>query len=109
MRVFVNIEDILDVIQTHIDNNLPNVTTFESSSITDPVALEHLTGNLKKCIEFFANSEKGRLRVVTKYDNVDAFLKVQHKNHTKFRFSINTRYVINKFNKLFVPQSWSNY
>lgn len=97
MKVFVNIDEILDVIRAHIDENLPNSTTFESGSITDPIALEHLTGNLKRCIEFFANSEKGRLRVITKYDNVDSFLDINHNRHTKFRFSINTRYVISKF------------
>lgn len=97
MKVFVNIEDILDVIQTHIDNNLPNITTFESGSITDPVALEYLTGNLKKCIKFFANSKNGRLRVITKYDDVESFLSIKHNNHTKFRFSVNTNYVIDKF------------
>lgn len=97
MKVFVNIDDILDVIQAHIDNNLPNITTFESGSITDSIALEHLTGNLKRCIEFFANSENGRLRVITKYDNVDSFLNIKHNKHTKFRFSINTKYAINKF------------
>ncbi|MCQ4921458.1 spore photoproduct lyase [Tissierella carlieri] len=97
MRVFVNIYEIIDVIQEHIDKNLPNITTFECGSITDPVALEHLTGNLKRCIEFFGNSEKGRLRVITKFDNVDSFLDINHNKHTKFRFSINTKYIINKF------------
>ncbi|MGE5628256.1 MAG: spore photoproduct lyase [Solirubrobacterales bacterium] len=97
MKVFVNIEDILNVINEHINNNKPNITTFESGSITDPVALEHLTGNLKRCIEFFANSENGKLKVITKYDNMDSFLNINHNKHTKFRFSINTKYVINNF------------
>lgn len=97
MKVFVNVENILDVIQVYIDENLPNITTFESGSITDSIALEHLTGNLKRCIEFFAKSEKGRLRVISKYDNVDSFLNIKHNNHTKFRFSINAKYVIDKF------------
>lgn len=97
MKVFVNIDDILHVIQKHIDDRLPNITTFESGSITDPVALEHLTGNLKRCIEFFSTNKNGRLRVITKYDNVDSFLNIKHNNHTKFRFSINTRSIINKF------------
>ncbi len=97
MKVFVNVEEILRVIQDHIDKNLPDNTTFECGSITDPIALEHLTGNFKKCVEFFANSENGRLRVITKYDNVDSFLDINHNNHTKFRFSINTKYVIDKF------------
>ena len=97
MRLFVNIEEILDVIQQHIDDNLPKITYFESGSITDPVALEHLTGNLQRCIEYFGNSENGRLRVVTKYSNVDSFLNLNHNKHTKFRFSINSKYVIGKF------------
>ncbi|MBF8982046.1 spore photoproduct lyase [Lutibacter sp. B2] len=97
MKVFVNIGDILAVIQEHINNNLPNITTFECGSITDPIALEHLTGNLKKCIEFFGNSTNGSLRIITKYNNVDSFLNIKHNRHTKFRFSINTRYIIDKF------------
>ncbi|MCT4508357.1 MAG: spore photoproduct lyase [Tepidibacter sp.] len=96
MKLFVNIDEILDVINNHIDTN-SNITTFECGSITDPVALEYLTGNLKKCIEFFSKSENGRLRIITKYDNIDSFLNIDHNNHTKFRFSINTRYVINNF------------
>ncbi|MDR7869419.1 MAG: spore photoproduct lyase [Tissierellaceae bacterium] len=97
MKVFVNIEEILSVIQQHIDDNLPDTTYFECGSITDPVALEHITGNLKRCIEYFADSKHGRLRVVTKYSNIDSFLNINHNKHTKFRFSINTKYVINKF------------
>lgn len=97
MKVFVNIDEILEVIQNHINENIPGITTFECGSITDPIALEHLTGNLKRCIEFFANNENGRLRVITKYENVDSFLDIDHKKHTKFRFSVNTKYVIEKF------------
>ena len=97
MKVFLNIEEILEVIQSYIDNNIPNITTFECASITDPVALEHLSGNLKKCIEFFGGSSNGRLRLVTKFDDVDGFLKLKHNKHTKFRFTLNTLYVISNF------------
>ncbi len=97
MKVFVNIEDILEVIQKHIDARLPEITTFECGSITDPIALEYLTGNLKKCITFFGKSDNGRLRVITKYNNIDTLLDINHNNHTKFRVSINSRYVIDKF------------
>ena len=97
MKIFANIEDIFQVVQQHIDNNLPNITTFECASITDPVALEHFSGSLKKSIEFFSQSANGRLRLVTKFDNVDSLLDIKHNKHTKFRFSINSRYVINSF------------
>ncbi|MCB2358878.1 spore photoproduct lyase [Clostridium estertheticum] len=97
MKIFLNIEEILENIQTYIDANLPSITSFECASITDPIALEHLSGNLKKCIEFFGRSEKGRLRLVTKFDDVDLFLKLKHNKHTKFRFTLNTPYVIDNF------------
>ncbi|MBU3100342.1 MULTISPECIES: spore photoproduct lyase [Clostridium] len=97
MKIFLNIEEILENIQTYIDANLPSITSFECASITDPIALEHLSGNLKKCIEFFGRSEKGRLRLVTKFDDVDPFLKLKHNKHTKFRFTLNTPYVIDNF------------
>jgi spore photoproduct lyase len=97
IKIFVNIDDILSVIQNHIDSRKPEITSFEAASITDPVGLEHLTGGLKKCIEFFGNSEYGRLRLVTKFANVDSFLNIEHNGHTKFRFSINARYVIRNF------------
>ncbi|WP_298843923.1 spore photoproduct lyase [Clostridium sp.] len=97
MKIFINIEEILENIQTYIDANLPNITSFECASITDPIALEHLSGNLKKCIEFFGKSDNGRLRLVTKFDDVDPFLKLKHNKHTKFRFTLNSRYVIDSF------------
>ena len=97
IKIFVNIDDILSVISMHIDKKPNEITTFECGSITDPVGLNHLSHNLEKCIEFFGNSELGKLRVITKYDNVDPFLNLNHNGNTKFRFSINTSYVISKF------------
>lgn len=97
IKIFVNVDDILNVIQTHIDSRKPEITSFEAASITDPVGLEHLTGGLRKCIDFFGKSELGRLRLVTKFSNVDSFLDAEHNGHTKFRFSINARYVIRNF------------
>jgi len=97
MKVFLNMGEILEVIQSYIDENMPSITSFECASITDPIALEHLSGNLKRCIEYFGESSNGRLRLVTKFDDVDSFLKLKHNKHTKFRFTLNSRYVINKF------------
>lgn len=97
MKIFVNVEEILEVITQHIEKGSPNITTFECGSITDPIALEHFTGNLKKCVEYFGENQNGRLRVVTKFDNVGSFLDINHNKHTKFRFSINTDHVINRF------------
>ncbi len=63
----------------------------------DPLSLEHITGSLARTIEFFSGLEKGRLRIVTKYNNVDTLIKLKHNGHTNFRISINSDYVIRNF------------
>lgn len=97
IKVFVNIEEIFQVLQQHMDDNDSDITTFECSSITDPIPFEPMTGSLRKCIEYFGESEKGRLRFVTKYHMVDNLLDAKHNGHTTFRFSVNTDYIIQKF------------
>lgn len=96
LKVFVNLEDIFEMIKDHIKPDA-DVTTFEAASLGDPLALEHITGSLARTIEFFAGLEKGRLRVVTKFPHVDSLLDLDHKQHTLFRISINTDYVIDNF------------
>lgn len=97
IKVFVNLDDIFDVIKKYIKQNDNKITTFEVASLGDPLALEHITGSLAKTIEFFSGLENGRLRVVTKYNNVDSILKLNHKGNTQFRISINSKYVIDNF------------
>lgn len=97
IRVYVNIDEILGSVKKYINKNLPNITTFEAASASDPLAVEHITGSLQKTIAFFGQQDYGRLRVVSKFSAVDGLLDVEHNNHTKFRFSINTDFVIKSY------------
>ncbi len=97
MKIYVNIDEIIDVIKEHIDKHLPDITTFECGSITDPVALEHITHSLARIVDFFGRQPNGRLRIITKFDNIDTLLSAKHHKHTKFRVSLNTEYIIKTF------------
>lgn len=97
LKVFVNLEDIFDAVKKHITNNDNRLTTFEVASLGDPLALEHLTGSVAKTIQFFGTLENAKLRIVSKYNNVDSLLPIQHNGNTRFRVSINSRYVIDSF------------
>lgn len=97
VRVYVNLEDIFQRIKEITASNSPVITTFEAASTSDPLAVEHLTGSLSKAIEFFGELEYARLRVVTKFASIEPLLKLKHNRHTKFRFSLNTGPVIQKF------------
>ena len=97
IRIFVNLDDIFNLIKKYIKKNDDKITIFEAASLGDPLALEHLTGSLAKTIEFFGTLKNGRLRVVTKFSNVDSLLELKHNNHTHFRLSINSEYIVKNF------------
>jgi spore photoproduct lyase len=97
LRAYVNLEDIFTTIKRHIAGNENKMTTFEVASAGDPLSLEHLTGSVAKTIEFFGSQDNARLRIVTKFSNVDSLLPLKHNGHTRFRVSINARYVIENF------------
>ncbi len=97
LRTYVNIEEIFDSISKHIEKSGGGLTTFEAASTGDPLALEHITGSLSRTIEYFGSLDNARLRVVTKFDNVEPLLHLNHNLHTRFRVSINSRHVISSF------------
>lgn len=97
VKVNVNIEDILNRAQEYIDERLPNITIFEGSATSDPVPVEPYTGILKTTIEFFSKSDNGRFRFVTKYNDVDELLNIEHNGKTEIRFTINTDKVITDY------------
>ncbi|WNR42578.1 spore photoproduct lyase [Paenibacillus roseipurpureus] len=97
IRVYVNIDDILDAAKRYIEEREPEITRFEAACTSDPVGLEHISGSLKQIIEFMGQQEHGRLRFVTKYHHVEPLLDAKHNKHTRFRFSVNADYVIKNF------------
>ena len=97
VRVFTNIDEILEKAKQYIDERLPQITIFEGAATSDPIPLEPYTHALKKTIEFMGKEEKARFRFVTKYNDVDTLLDAKHNNHTEIRFSINTPMVINTY------------
>jgi spore photoproduct lyase len=97
IRVYVNMDDILNAARQYIEERDPEITRFEAACTSDPVGLEHITGSLKEVIEFMGQQPHGRLRFVTKFHHVDSLLDAKHNGNTRFRFSVNADYVIRHF------------
>lgn len=97
VRVYVNIEEILDTATKYINERLPEITIFEGAATSDPVPVEPYTGSLRQSIEFFGKLDNARFRFVTKYNDVDTLLDIEHNGHTEVRFSINTSFIIDKY------------
>jgi spore photoproduct lyase len=97
IRVYVNIEEILEAASQYIHEREPEITRFEAACTSDPVGIEHITGSLRELIEFMGEQPLGRLRFVTKFHHVEPLLTANHNGHTRFRFSVNADYVIKNF------------
>lgn len=97
IKVYANVDDILNQANKYIDERLPDKTVFEAAATSDPVPVEPYTHSLQKAIEFFGNNQNGRLRFVTKYNDIDSLLKIEHNGHTEIRFSINAPSVIDEY------------
>lgn len=94
IKVNVNIEDILNQAQKYIDERKPDVTIFEGAATSDPIPVEPYTHSLQTAIEFFAHNEFARFRFVTKFNDVDTLLNIDHNGKTEIRFTMNTDKVI---------------
>ncbi|RYD05451.1 radical SAM protein [Desulforamulus aquiferis] len=97
VKVYVNIEEVLERAQGYINERLPQHTIFEGAATSDPIPVERYTGAIKKSIEFFGRQSHGRFRFVTKFTDVDSLLDTRHNGKTRFRFSLNSDYVIKAF------------
>lgn len=97
VRVYVNIEEILERASRYIKNAAPEITVFEGAATSDPIPTEYLTGLLKTTIEFFGGQLYGRFRFVTKFTEIDSLLTADHNKHTRFRFSVNADEMIKQY------------
>ena len=97
IRTYVNLDEIFAQATKYIEERKPEITRFEAACTSDIVGIDHLTHSLKRTIEFIGSTELGRLRFVTKFHHVDHLLDAKHNGKTRFRFSVNSRYVIKNF------------
>ncbi|UHA72855.1 spore photoproduct lyase [Paenibacillus sp. 481] len=97
IRVYVNTDEIWDAAKRYIEERKPELTRFEASCTSDPLSIEHITGNLSDLISRMAGEEFARLRFVTKYHHVEPLLSLTHNRRTDVRFSVNADYVIKHF------------
>ncbi|WP_059104998.1 spore photoproduct lyase [Shouchella shacheensis] len=97
IRTYVNLDEIFESADQYMKERAPEPTRFEASCTSDIVGVDHLTHSLKRAIEYFGESEHGKLRFVTKFAHVDHLLDAKHNGRTRFRFSINSDYIIKYF------------
>lgn len=93
-RVYANLPQMLA--NTAAYEQPGKLTTFEVSCYTDVIGIEHLTGSLAACINYFGNRPDTQLRFVTKYNQVDSLLDLPHNSRTRARVSVNAESIVRR-------------
>lgn len=70
---------------------------FNTGELADSLSLEHLTGAARTFIPWIGNTENGHLFLLTKSDNVDPILDLDHNGHTFLAWTLNAPSVSRKF------------
>lgn len=97
IRVYVNLDEILQQTAHYIDQRKPDMTLFEGAATSDPVPVEPYTESLRHTIEFFSGQTHAKFRFVTKYTDIDSLLSLDHQGKTTIRFSINAQSIIHDY------------
>jgi spore photoproduct lyase len=97
VRIYVNLEEILNQADQLIAQKAPDTTTFEGAATSDPIPTEKYSQALQHTINHFAGQELGRFRFVTKFTEVENLLDLDHRGHTTWRFSLNTERIIKQY------------
>lgn len=95
LRLFVNREQMLNKIIKTAYNSEKDLT-FEIGSNSDLVLENTITKNLIWTIKNFAETNKGKLTLPTKFDMVDSILHLKHNKKITIRMSVNPEEIINK-------------
>ena len=78
-------------------NRSNDYVIFNSGELADSLALDHLTRAGREFIPWFGKSGNGYLYMLTKSDNVDDILDLNHNGHTVIAWSMNNDAVSRKF------------
>ena len=93
IRVFLNLDEILSTIN-RVARGLARPTAFYLGKLQDGLALDPLTGFSQVVIPFFARHPYARQIVLTKTDEVDGLLGLDHGGRTILSWSLNPQEVI---------------
>jgi len=99
IRIYVNHKEIFAKAEEYIAEREPETTIFEGAATSDPLPVEKWSGSLTEAIKFFAKTKNARFRFVSKFTEIEPFLNLDHKKQTEIRFSLNSKHIINTFEK----------
>jgi len=88
VKIYVNLIEMLHEID-HISRRFTKPTAFYIGKLQDALALDPLTAYSTVIIPFFAVHPNARLTLLTKSNNVDRLVDLEHRGHSILSWSVN--------------------
>ncbi len=95
--VHVEYDKIKKQLATRLSKANGKSVIFNSGELADSLSMNHITRAGEAFIPWFAKSGNGYLFMLTKSDNVDGILDLEHNQHTIIAWSINNEMVSRKY------------
>ncbi len=99
--VFQNLDDLAREVRQFLE--LPEPYVLSAGELSDGLALDDVSGLSRLIVPMFANQNRHKLLFLTKSDNVDQLLDLDHAGRTIISFSINTPSVANAYERAAAP------
>lgn len=96
VKIFLNLEQILDQIDK-VAINLTVPTAFYLGKLQDALALDSLTGYSRIMVQFFAQQKHAKMTLLTKCENIQNLLDLEHNGNTVLSWSLNPPAVSKQF------------
>lgn len=96
IKIFLNLDEIIGSIDKAA-RGLARPTAFYLGKLQDGLALDPLTGYCEVLVPFFADHPYARQTLLTKCDDVDRLLGLDHKGHTILSWSLTPPEVASRF------------
>jgi spore photoproduct lyase len=90
MEVFVNTDDLLDALSSHLEASPQKFHRICTGEFTDSLALNPITGLAERLVDFFSKMQNASLELKTKTDNIDPLLDVNPHGRVVVSFSVNS-------------------
>jgi len=104
VKVFLNLPEIIKGID-RMANRIAKPTAFYVGKLQDGLALDPLTGYSRELVPFFAEHRYARMTLLTKSDNVDNLLGLDHQGHSILSWSVNPPEITEKFESRTPPMA----
>jgi len=90
LEVFVNHDDLIAGLRTHLEDHPDNFYRICTGEFTDSLALDFLTGLAPRLVDFLSRAGNAILEIKTKTDSIEPLLDLDPRRRVVLSFSVNS-------------------